>query len=1283
MKKLFAIMLTVSISLFQIMPVLAEPVFLSDKDMDSVVAGYIEENTLTMTDDSQRDLKALSNVNDVDSAVAAQSNVTFGGFDVESYNSAAVENNDADPGITLLESIESNNSLSLTDFAQAELLALSNVNSVDSANAVQSNITVCSQFPLSENKADVVNIDADSEEEIDAINTLSLSGSAQTSLHALSNLNSVDSAVAVQSNANFCGESVVNSNIACVDNFNGDAGDVDTLDDNPHSLSIIDNAQENLAAFSNVNAVDSAVCVQLNTSINIREDATNTNDGYATNNSTHQANYMDRDNDLYIAGNGQAGTSGIVSINAVDSAELAQVNITVFSGTIGVMDTNIVRIVLNDDGVTSGTDWDTDTNTMTLTGNAQQGLIALHNENLVDSAATIEGNYGAFGYNDFRFNEAYLINKDKDSYIYASVNRMDLSENAQKDVQVVSNLNAVDSAPGVQTNITYDAHWAIGENYAEATNNDGTSSYWTDTDNSLTMSGSAQEDLTALTSTNSVDSASMVQTNLFALTASMSTAVNEATILNTDGSANGDSWGITYNVLDLSGDSQRGLVAQSNLNEVDSATLVQTNITAEEEQGTLSVISSSNTADVDNLDIVTEDQNGLRSYNKLTMTDNTQRSLHALSNINSVDSASAVQSNLTVNSSLPPIDSELVGLELTGYAPLAPIQTEIVALELAGFTPGDDIEIAFPMITGIELSDYTEIGDDITSTNIATVDNIDGTAYWMDVPEGEIMNLLKLSGNSQRNLSALSNLNTVDSANAVQINIVYGNGAGIASSNTATVKNDDGSTNFMGSLEDGGVSDDTNRLRLVDNVQRKLEALSNANTVDSATAVQANLAVGVSSSTQTNTADVLNQGRDILGEDMTDPKNRLTLKDNAQRGLTALSNLNSVDSANTVQSNITINNTEGEAGGITNVSVNKTYAAFDIDCRISRERRHAPDIEPCVDISCCPIWYLGIESEPGTRNYGNDAKNTLKLEGEAQMKLTALSNLNAVSSASAVQSNITANKIGTVTGPIENFSLNIASVENITEDGDNTLKLQNKAQKDLLALSNANSVDSANAVQSNISINGSENISINKADVYNSSGDNLWPEKKTDKLTIKNHAQEDLTALSNLNTVSSANAVQSNITANNVTGSALNVSVNIAQVKNARGTGENKLILKNKAQRGLTALSNVNSVESANAVQSNISVTSTEDVEACVSNISANFANVENKDEDENEADKLNTLSLSNHAQQNLMALSNLNTVSSATAVQSNAAVSNAAGINISMNNARVVNSGSFNNISD
>lgn len=1278
MKKLFVIALSVAIGLFQVMPVLASPVQLSDKDMDTVVAGYVEENTLTLTDDAQGDFQGLSNVNDVDSAVSVQSHATLGGYSVTSTNVADVDNSDKD----VLEELISTNTLTVSGNAQMELTALSNVNAIDSANAVQSNITVNSPYPVSENRADVDNKDGDSTVDIRSGNYLTLANYAQAALYALSNLNSVDSAVAVQSNVNIRGTDVENLNYADVDNFNGDSGDVDTLSGLPHSLSITGHAQENLMAYSNVNAVDSAVCVQLNTSIDIEDSANNINDGYATNNSTDLANYMDRDNDLYIAGNGQAGTNGIVNINAVDSADLAQVNISTFTGTIGMTDSNTVRTVLNDDGATSGTAWDRDTNTMTLTGNAQKGLISLHNENLVDSAATTEGNYGAFGENGFKTNTAYITNKDKNSYIYASVNRMALSENAQQGLKAISNLNAVDSAAGVQINVSHEVDTITSDNLAVVTNNDGASRDWTDVDNALTITDNAQKNLNALSNMNTLDSASLVQANLAMLGASTSISTNNADVLNTDGSADGYEWGISYNSLALSGNSQQGLIAESNLNEVDSATAVQTNITVEAETGTFSDLSSINIASVDNLDITTTGTlNGIRSYNELLLSGNSQRSLQALSNLNSVDSANAAQTNITANgqTSIGPDYASELGPDSITVGPLC----------------GDTILLNYPQLTNLNTG-AGESSDTIYSSNSATVTNTDGTAHWMDVLSGKIMNRLEFSDDTQRALSALTNLNTVDSANAVQANIVYAGGAGITSLNWASVLNDDGKTDILGNTVSGGISNDTNKLLLSGSSQRSLKALSNLNTVDSANSVQTNIAVNALSGSQANTAEVINKPRTIVIQRKPNPVNILNISGDSQRSLSALSNLNTVDSANSVQTNYAVSS--GNIGNNNDATVTNSNSdskqGFTQDNSISLQDNAQKELKALSNINSVDSANAvqvnvaaGIASTVSTNNAAvlnqdHDGtvtvisgdllqKDYLSLSTDAQKLLSAISNINTVDSANLVQFNIIKAGSGSPSGvntaaSVINKDANTANSTWLTQD--NKIELRGDSQRNLSSLSNLNTVDSANLAQVNIGIvegaGAANNGSNDATTVSNTDGDVLNGHCGNDQenfLGLYDDAQRSLSAVSNLNTVDSANAVQANILTTSGDSSST-TAANTASSINKDGKGKhlvqnNTLHLDPGAQRELSAMSNLNSVDSANSVQMNVLLLSG----SSVSGVTANTADVTNQDGDSRAswgADIItnNYLPLEDTNQMNLKALSNINAIDSASSVQINTA---------------------------
>ncbi|MDP8229620.1 MAG: hypothetical protein P9L93_00785 [Candidatus Gorgyraea atricola] len=94
---------------------------------------------------------------------------------------------------------------------------LANINEVDSATLVQSNMNVCTgdmckAIPPNLNEATVIN------EMGTTANTLNLSGNSQSELIALANINAVNSATVVQSNFNVNVESATNTNTATVIN---------------------------------------------------------------------------------------------------------------------------------------------------------------------------------------------------------------------------------------------------------------------------------------------------------------------------------------------------------------------------------------------------------------------------------------------------------------------------------------------------------------------------------------------------------------------------------------------------------------------------------------------------------------------------------------------------------------------------------------------------------------------------------------------------------------------------------------------------------------------------------------------------------------------------------------------------------------------------------------------------------------------------------------------------------------------------------------------------------
>ncbi|MDP8230584.1 MAG: hypothetical protein P9L93_05720 [Candidatus Gorgyraea atricola] len=946
--------------------------------------------------------------------------------------------------------------------------------------------------------------------------------------------------------------------------------------------------------------------------------------------------------------------------------------------------------------------------------------------------------------------------------------------------------------------------------------------------NTLDLKEQSQRFFKGLSNANTVDSANAVQSNVTMTGGGLAVSMNAADVDNLDG-LNDDYYGREQNNdLKLKDDAQSGssgyppadvgqdfFAALSNLNTVDSANAIQSNITAGNDDKF-----SGNNADVLNDDGTTTCH--VETNNLMILKDQAQNRLWALSNVNTVDSANAVQSNITVNTGVTGdnvadatsrncaivenADGTSVAEPLPETEPAKLVNNKLVIdntaqAELMALSNLNTVDSANAVQSNISIH-----GADNNNQNQAEVLNEDGIA-----PTGQkiLNNTLKIKDQAQHDLIALSNLNAVDSASAVQSNITYAHCKNI-NTNKADVENNDGGVG-VGVVDSSGnpmdpVVDNNDALSLGTNVQGGLTALSNINSVDSANAVQSNITVNDSDYEGTaGPTKVLNINKNIAGVLNTDAdpetdggNNSILLGGLAQSGLMALSNINTIDSANTVQSNVTVNNTVGDVGEIHNISKNEAFASFDLYYHGGCCGGNGIDDGGCVDINCPPISCIGIISEPCTKNYAGDGNNILTLEGSAQIGLMALSNLTAVSSASVIQSNITANGIGkeddgsgTMVGSannVRNFSENIASVWNSSGTGDNTLELMDNAQQGLCALSNVNTVDSANVVQSNITVTADDvnlcaevgwnvdfdrlvlglcpqgdsllaiqypdlgeigpdllgalnnnmftsatingfapdteswiffrsslgnpswvnclkhmfkgkallNYSMNAADVYDASGDS--PEDSTtDLLTIEVSAQKNLSALSNLNTVGSANAVQSNITVNWVGGELNNglvsINANLAKVQNAAGIGENKMKLAGSAQEELTALSNLNTVESANAVQSNVTLTRASGASetcfgcegaamACTFNL--NSAEVRNYDKVRDVVqetpidvpDRVNSLKLSGMAQQNLIALSNLNAVNSATAVQSNITVSSGIGMNVSVNTACVSNVG-------
>jgi len=118
MRKLVCIIAALSIVFSgTVSPVLAAEV-LTDKGLDSIVAGNVEVNTLTVDEQAQRFFKGLSNANTVDSANAVQSNVTVAaGVLTGSANVADVKNIDGPTSGT--DSRTTSNTLLLDDQAQS------------------------------------------------------------------------------------------------------------------------------------------------------------------------------------------------------------------------------------------------------------------------------------------------------------------------------------------------------------------------------------------------------------------------------------------------------------------------------------------------------------------------------------------------------------------------------------------------------------------------------------------------------------------------------------------------------------------------------------------------------------------------------------------------------------------------------------------------------------------------------------------------------------------------------------------------------------------------------------------------------------------------------------------------------------------------------------------------------------------------------------------------------------------------------------------------------------
>ncbi|MDP8230303.1 MAG: hypothetical protein P9L93_04280 [Candidatus Gorgyraea atricola] len=92
-----------------------------------------------------------------------------------------------------------------------------------------------------------------------------------------------------------------------------------------------------------------------------------------------------------------------------------------------------------------------------------------------------------------------------------------------------------------------------------------------------------------------------------------------------------------------------------------------------------------------------------------------------------------------------------------------------------------------------------------------------------------------------------------------------------------------------------------------------------------------------------------------------------------------------------------------------------------------------------------------------------------------------LANINAINSATLVQSNFNVNEIGS--GEIVN--INTAEVINQIASSNNTLTLSDSAQSSLTALANINAVNSAVVVQSNFNFNVDSCTNTNTATVIN------------------------------------------------------------------------------------------------------------------------------------------------------------------------------------------------------
>lgn len=182
-------------------------------------------------------------------------------------------------------------------------------------------------------------------------------------------------------------------------------------------------------------------------------------------------------------------------------------------------------------------------------------------------------------------------------------------------------------------------------------------------------------------------------------------------------------------------------------------------------------------------------------------------------------------------------------------------------------------------------------------------------------------------------------------------------------------------------------------------------------------------------------------------------KNKLELDETAQQNVQAISNANLVDSGAAVQSNV-ISVTENPAG-VTNTNdatVAMSRAASVLSITNTKDStKTETEIKDETEDSSDPTsrGLLGLfaentagtesstESKEETKNevkneaFGLDSrcakstKNTLYLTNESQMEIAAISNLNAVASGVAVQSNIVSS-VG-MTGSLTNS--NIANVQ--------------------------------------------------------------------------------------------------------------------------------------------------------------------------------------------------------------------------------------------------------------